>query len=174
MKKAMLLICGVIFFVGCANKIDPTPGEKCKPKWYKKDFGDGVKIVYGYSVEKSRSASLASSLGLASAQSQALTQVNNHINNEVAKAIDEKTQLSGGERAEDYTQAAYERLKINTNEACRFCVIIDSDECEDDGYLVVYTKVQVDIEKYLNQDFQAKMDKLLEKPEALLKELKEN
>ena len=40
MKKAMLLICGVLFFVGCANRIDPTPGDKCKPKWYKTKSSD--------------------------------------------------------------------------------------------------------------------------------------
>ena len=67
MKKAMLLICGVIFFVGCANRIDPTLGDKCKPKWYKAKSSDS-KIVYGYSRESSRSSSLATSIGLAAAQ----------------------------------------------------------------------------------------------------------
>ena len=60
MKKAILLICGVIFFVGCANKIDPTPGDKCKPKWYKAESSDS-KMVFGYSRERSRSSSLATS-----------------------------------------------------------------------------------------------------------------
>ena len=50
MKKAMLLICGVIFFVGCANRIDATPGEKCKPKWYKEKKDSDSEIVYGHSV----------------------------------------------------------------------------------------------------------------------------
>ena len=35
MKKTMLLICGVIFFAGCANRTYTTSVDECKPKWYK-------------------------------------------------------------------------------------------------------------------------------------------
>ena len=81
MKKAILLICGVIFFAGCIpNRIDPTPGSKCKPKWFKAKSSDS-KIVYGYSLERSRSSSLATTLGLAAAQANAIQQINVQIKN---------------------------------------------------------------------------------------------
>ena len=47
MKKAMLLICGVIFFVGCASRLDTTQGSKCEPKWYKNQEKSTKEVVYG-------------------------------------------------------------------------------------------------------------------------------
>ena len=172
MKKAILLICGVIFFVGCANRIDPTPGDKCKPKWYKTKSSDS-KIVYGYSRERSRSSSLATSIGLAAAQSNALQQINVHIKSEAGKQSEDALRDKYGEKASDYSEAMYEQLKIVIDQPCNYCALDESVECEDDGYLVVYTRVKVNVEDYLNQDLRSQMDKLLEKPEEMMNEIKE-
>ena len=175
MKKAMLLICGVIFFVGCATKIDPTPGNKCKPKWYKEKKDSDSEIVYGHSVEKSRSSSLASSIGLAAAQADALRQINSIIKETTAKSIEEKQILSGSknDNVDQFISAAYQKLKLQLDQPCNYCLRDESEECEDDGYLVVYTRVKVNVEDYLNQDLRNKMDTLLEKPEEMMNEIKE-
>ena len=172
MKKAILLICGVIFFVGCGNRIDPTPGDKCKPKWYKTKSSDS-KIVYGYSRERSRSSSLATSIGLAAAQANALQQINVQIKNEVGKQTEDALRDKYGEKASDYSEAMFEKLKISIDQPCNYCALDASEECEDNGYLVVYTRVKVNVEDYLNQDLRNKMDTLLEKPEDLMNEIKE-
>ena len=172
MKKAILLICGVIFFVGCASKIDPTPGDKCKPKWYKTKSSDS-KIVYGYSRERSRSSSLATSIGLATAQANALQQINVQIKNEAGKQTEDALRDKYGEEASDYAEVLYEKLKIIIDQPCNYCSLDESVECEDGGYLVVYSRVKVDVEDYLNQGLRDKMDKLLEKPEAMINEIKE-
>ena len=108
MKKAMLLICGVIFFVGCANRIDPTLGDKCKPKWYKAKSSD-TKIVYGYSRESSRSSSLATSIGLAAAQANALQQINVQIKNEAGKQVEDALRDKYGEKS--FFEQTYEYYK---------------------------------------------------------------
>ena len=172
MKKAMLLMCGVIFFVGCGNRIDPTPGDKCKPKWYKTKSSDS-KIVYGYSRERSRSSSLATSIGLAAAQANALQQINVQIKNEVGKQTEDALRDQYGEKASDYSEAMFEKLKISIDQPCNHCALDESVECEDNGYLVVYTRVKVNVEDYLNQDLRNKMDTLLEKPEEMMNEIKE-
>ena len=172
MKKAILLICGVIFFVACGNRIDPTPGGKCKPKWYKTKSSDS-KIVYGYSRERSRSSSLATSIGLAAAQANAIQQINVQIKSEAGKQAEDALRDKYGEKTSDYSEVMYEKLKIDIDQPCIHCTIDESIECEDNGYLVVYTRVKVDVEKYMNQDLRAKMDKLLEKPEEMMKEIKE-
>ena len=171
MKKVLLLLWGVLFFMGCSNKIDATPGEKCMPKWYKKKTSDN-EIVYGYSRERSRSSSLASTIGLAAAQSNALQQINVHIKSEVGKQTEETLRAQYGDQAEDFAIAMYEQLKIEIDQPCFYCAIDESEECEDSGYLVVYTRVKVDVEEYLNQDLRATMDKLLEKPEEMMNEIK--
>jgi len=175
MKKAMLLICGVIFFAGCASKIDPTPGDKCKPKWFKEKKDSDSEIVYGHSVEKSRSSSLATSIGLAAAQADALRQINSRIKETTKKAIEEKQIISGGknDNVDQYISAAYQKLKLELDQPCNYCLRDESEECEDNGYLVVYTRVQVNVEDFLNEDLRNKMDKLLEKPDELMNELKE-
>ena len=175
MKKAMLLICGVIFFVGCATKIDPTPGNKCKPKWYKEKKDSDSEIVYGHSVEKSRSSSLASSIGLAAAQADALRQINSIIKETTAKSIEEKQILSGSknDNVDQFISAAYQKLKLQLDQPCNYCLRDESEECEDDGYLVVYSSVKVNVEDYLNQDLRDNMEKLLEKPEEMMNEIKE-
>ena len=172
MKKTLLLICGVIFFVGCANRIDPTPGDKCKPKWYKAKSSDS-KIVYGYSRESSRSSSLATSIGLAAAQANALQQINVQIHNEAGKQAEDALRDKYGEQASDYSNAMYEQLKITIDQPCNYCALDESEECEDGGYLVVYTRVKVSVEDYLNQDLRSQMNKLLEKPEEMMNEIKE-
>ena len=172
MKKAMLLICGVIFFAGCANRIDPTPGDKCKPKWYKKEYSS-ENVVYGYSVEKSMDASTAAGLGAMSAQIEALKQINTRIKQEIGKAINEKEKVIGSERVIDFTRAVENKMKLKLDEPCNFCTIIEQEECEDKGFLVVYTKVNVDVNKYLDQNLRNRLDKLLEDPDKLLEELKE-
>ena len=111
MKKVILLICGVIFFVACGNRIDPTPGGKCKPKWYKTKSSDS-KIVYGYSRERSRSSSLATSIGLAAAQANALQQINVQIKSEAGKQTEDALRDKFGEEASDYAEVLYEKLKI--------------------------------------------------------------
>ena len=78
----MLLICGVIFFAGCASRLDTTQGSKCEPKWYKNQEKSTKEVVYGYSWEKSRNSSLAAKKGIAQAQSIALSQINQTIDNE--------------------------------------------------------------------------------------------
>ena len=171
MKKAMLLICGVIFFAGCATRIDPTPGSKCKPNWYKAESSDS-KIVFGYSNERSRSSSLATSIGLAAAQAHALQQINVQIKSEVAKQTEDILRDQYGETTSDYSEAMYEKLKISIDQPCNYCALDESVECEDDGYLVVYTRVKVNVEDYLNQDLRNKMDTLLEKPEEMMDEIK--
>ena len=172
MKKAMLLICGVIFFVGCASRTYTTSIDECKPKWYKTKSSDS-KIVYGYSRERSRSSSLATSIGLAAAQSNALQQINVHIKSEAGKQSEDALRDKYGEKASDYSEAMYEQLKIVIDQPCNYCSLDESEECEDGGYLVVYTRVKVDIEDYLNKDLRDKMDTLLEKPEAMMGEIKE-
>jgi len=175
MKKAMLLICGVIFFAGCASKIDPTPGDKCKPKWFKEKKDSDSEIVYGHSVEKSRSSSLATSIGLAAAQADALRQINSRIKETTKKAIEEKQIISGGknDNVDQYISAAYQKLKLELDQPCNYCLRDESEECEDNGYLVVYTRVKINVEDFLNEDLRNKMDKLLEKPDELMNELKE-
>ena len=172
MKKVILIICGMIFILGCASKIDPTPGDKCKPKWYKQKSSDS-KIVYGYSRERSRSSSLATSIGLAAAQANALQQINVQIKNEAGKQTEDALRDKYGEKASDYAEVLYEKLKIIIDQPCNYCSLDESVECEDDNYLVVYTRVKVDIEDFLNQDLRDKMDKLLEKPEEMINEIKE-
>ena len=176
MKKAILLICGVIFFAGCANRIDPTPGDKCKPKWFKNKKESDNKIVYGHSIEKSRSASLASSIGLAAAQSDALQQINSIIKEETGKAIEEKQviMVDSDYNVDKYVSAKYQELKLNIDQPCNYCYRDESEECEDEGYLVVYTRVKVNVEDYLNQDLRDKMDALLEDSDKLMDELKGN
>ena len=171
MKKAMLLICGVIFFVGCTSKIDPTPGDKCKPKWYKAESSDS-KMVFGYSRERSRSSSLATSIGLAAAQANALQQINVQIKSEAGKQAEDALRDKHGEKASDYSEVMYEKLKIEIDQPCNYCAVDESVECEDDGYLVVYTRVKVNVEDYLNQDLRDNMEKLLEKPEEMMNEIK--
>ena len=151
MKNAVLLICWMIFIVGCASKINPTLGDKCKPKWYKAKSSDS-KIVYGYSRERSRSSSLATSIGLAAAQANALQQINVQIKNEVGKQTEDALRDKYGEKASDYSEAMFEKLKISIDQPCNHCVLDESEECEDNGYLVVYTRVKVNVEDYLNQD----------------------
>ena len=172
MKKAMLLICGVIFFAGCANRIDPTPGEKCEPKWYKNQEESNEKIVYGYSLEKSRNSSLASKKGIAQAQAMALTQINQYIKDDLIIGIEEMERASGKDYGSDYRDATYNELKVSTEEDCDHCVRDKFEDCEDDGYMVVYTRVKIDVENYINKDLRGKRNKLLEKPEELLDELK--
>ena len=172
MKYAILLICGMIFIVGCASKIDPTPGDKCRPNWYKQKSSDS-KIVYGYSRERSRSSSLATSIGLAAAQANALQQINVHIKSEAGKQAEDALRDKYGDKASDYSEAMYEKLKIMIDQPCNYCSLDESEECEDGGYLVVYTRVKVNIDDYLNQDLRSKMDKLLEKPEEMMNEIKE-
>ena len=172
MKNVILLICGVMFIVGCASKIDATPGDKCKPKWYKQKSSDS-KIVYGYSRERSRSSSLATSIGLAAAQANALQQINVQIKSEAGKQTEDALRDKYGEKASDYSEALYEKLKIVIDQPCNYCSLDESAECEDEGYLVVYTRVKVNIEDFLNQDLRNKMDTLLEKPEEMINEIKE-
>ena len=172
MKNAILLICGMIFIVGCASKIDPTPGDKCRPKWYKQKSSDS-KIVYGYSRERSRSSSLATSIGLAAAQANALQQINVQIKNEAGKQTEDALRDKYGEEASDYAEVLYEKLKIVIDQPCNYCSLDESEECEDGGYLVVYTRVKIDIDDFLNKDLRDKMDTLLEKPEAMMNEIKE-
>ena len=172
MKKFIILITGFLFIISCSNKIDPTPGDSCKPKWYKTKSSDS-KIVYGYSRESSRSSSLATSIGLAAAQANALQQINVQIKNEVGKQTEETLRDKFGDQASDFSNAMYEKLKININQPCNYCTIDESVECEDSGSLVVYTKVKVNINDFLNKDLRNQMDVLLEKPEALIEEIKE-
>ena len=93
MKKTMLLICGVIFFAGCASRLDTTQGSKCEPKWYKNQEKSTKEVVYGYSWEKSRNSSLAAKKGIAQAQSMALSQINQTIDDDVRLAIEEIIQI---------------------------------------------------------------------------------
>ena len=172
MNKVSLLLCGLLLLMGCANNIDATPGEKCMPNWYKKKTSDN-EIVYGYSRERSRSSSLASTIGLASAQAHALQQINVQIKNEAGKQTEEKLRDQYGDQAADYAEVLYERLKVQIDQPCIFCAVDKSVECEDSGYLVVFTRVKVDVEGYLNQDLRSRMDKMLEKPEEMMNELKE-
>ena len=65
------------------------------------------------------------------------------------------------------------KLKIIIDQPCNYCSLDESVECEDDGYLAVYTRVKVNVEDYLNQDLRNKMDTLLEKPEEMMNEIKE-
>ena len=67
----------------------------------------------------------------------------------------------------------FEKLKISIDQPCNYCALDESEECEDNGYLVVYTRVKVKVEDYLNQDLRSQMETLLEKPEEMMKEIKE-
>ena len=78
-----------------------------------------------------------------------------------------------GEKASDFSNAMYEKLKITIDQPCNYCALDESEECEDGGYLAVYTRVKVSVEDYLNQDLRSQMNKLLEKPEEMMNEIKE-
>jgi len=175
MKKAMLLICGVIFFVGCASRTYTTSIDECKPKWYKnKEFSKGDDIIYGYSVEQSFDASTASGLGLGSAQIEALKQVNTRLKQEIKKGVDQKAKKIANESASELTNALYNRLAVSIDEPCPFCKIVEQSECQNNsGEIVVYTKVELKTENYLNRDLRNRLDTLLEDSDKLLEELKE-
>ena len=174
MKKAMLLICGVIFFIGCTSKLNTTRGSDCEPKWFENQEDSTEEVVYGYSREQSRNSSLATTKGLARAQADALTQVNQFIDNDVKVAIEEIGAEAGKESAEEYREATTNTLKISLKSNCSNCVRVDYEDCEEDGYVIVYTKVKVSVSDYIDQEYMDKRDKLLEKSESLLEELKKD
>ena len=174
MKKAMLLICGVILFAGCANRLNTTRGSDCEPKWFENQQDSTEDVVYGYSREQSRNSSLATTKGLARAQADALTQINQFIDNDVRVAIEEVGAEAGKEFAEEYREATTNTLKISLKSNCSNCVRVDYEDCEEDGYVIVYTKVKVSVSDYIDQEYMDKRDKLLEKSESLLEELKKD
>jgi hypothetical protein len=173
MKKIMILICSVILFLGCPNKIDPTPGDKCKPKWYKAEASNNS-VVYGYSTSSSSDSDMGTMLGLTSAQANALQQINTHIKTEAGKQVEEKLRDKyEDDTVKDVSKALYFKLKNEIDGPCNHCVLVESVECEDNGSLVIFTKVKVNVEDYLNQELRNQMDSLLEKPEELMNDIKE-
>ena len=172
MANLVRVLFGLILLAGCGNNIDPTPGEKCKPKWYKNQEDSDDKVVFGYSREKSRSSSLASKKGLAVAQSSALLQINSQINSDLRRGIEEIERQTGEVVAADFSEAVYDELKVSTNEGCNFCVRDKFEECEDGDYMVVYTRVRIEVKKYLDQDLRNQMNDLLEPSRKLLDDLK--
>ena len=174
MKKAMLLICGVIFFVGCAARLNTTQGSKCEPKWYKNQEISTKEVVYGYSWEKSRNSSLAAKKGIAQAQSIALSQINQKIDDDVRLAIEEIGAKTGKEIEDDYREATLNELRVNTQQNCAHCVRVKFEDCEEDGVIAAYTMVEIDVNSYLDQSYMDKRNKLLEKSESLLDDLKKD
>ena len=172
MKKAMLLICGVIVLVGCASRLNTTRGSGCEPKWFENQQESTEDFVYGYSREQSRNSSLATTKGLARAQADALTQINQFIDNDVRVAIEELGAEAGKESAEEYREVTTNTLKISLQDNCANCVRVDYEDCDEDGYVIVYTKVKVNVNDYINQEYMDKRNKLLEKSESLLEDLK--
>ena len=174
MKKTLLLVSGILFFAGCAPSLNTTQGSKCEPKWYKNQEASTKDVVYGYSWTKSRNSSLAAKKGIAQAQSMALSQINQLIDDDVRLAIEEIGATSGKEIAEDYREASTNVLKVNTKQGCANCVRVNYEDCIEDGVVAVYTMVEIDVNSYLDQAYMDKRDKILEKSETLLDDLKKD
>ena len=71
----------VLFMANCnggGGVTDAGAGSKCQPKWYKKASSSN-EVVYGWSRESSKGSGLATSLGLAAAQADAIQQINIEI-----------------------------------------------------------------------------------------------
>tara|TARA_Y100001970_G_scaffold137457_2_gene169184 strand:+ start:22242 stop:22772 length:531 start_codon:yes stop_codon:yes gene_type:complete len=162
-----------LFLFNCpgGDSIDPGLGGKCKPKWYKKAKSDSD-IVYGYGRESSRSSGTATALSLAAAQRDALMQINSVIAASIKTEIQETAAELGDDVAEEFASAVLDELGVDTNGPCNYCSRDDSEECEDSGKLVVYTKVRVSVDDYLNQDLRDRMDDLLSKPNSIMDGLK--
>tara|TARA_B100001989_G_C24456381_1_gene421810 strand:+ start:27 stop:554 length:528 start_codon:yes stop_codon:yes gene_type:complete len=166
--KSIITVFLSLFLFSCGTKtIDPGAGGSCQPKWWMKAESDS-NVVYGYGREGSRDSGTAIALSMAEAQRNALSQINSEIQGEVGKAVEELERESGGEVSEDYSKGVYNELRVDSNAPCNYCSRADSEECVDGNKLIVYTKVRVNVEDYLNEELREKMNSLLSKPEALL------
>jgi len=174
MNKLMITLIGCLLLSCFGGGLVTTKGSKCEPKWYRNKEKSTKEVVYGYSWEKSRNSSIASQIGLAQAQSLALSQINQFIDNDLDAAFESVERNTGREVTDDFRSATLGELHVNVHENCSHCVIENSEDCIDDGYVVVYTMVKIDVQDYLDKEYQDKKEKLLEKPELLLQQLKDN
>ena len=166
--KHLLMLPYILFVYSCGPDLtDPDTGDRCEPKWWG-SAGSSSEVVYGYGREASRDSGTARALSLSEAQRDALTQINTFIDAEIIKAVEEYEAMEGIDVAEEYIKAVGNDLKVNTDAPCNYCGRDDSAECTESGKLVVFTKVRVNVEDYLNEDLQVKIQSLLEKPRATL------
>ena len=170
--KSIITIFLSLFLFSCGTEtIDPGAGGKCKPKWYKKDKSDS-NIVYGYGRESSRSSGTATALSLAAAQRDALNQISSIVDASIKSGVEELTAESAQGVGEEFAQAVRDELGVDTNGACNYCYREDSEECEDGGKLVVYTKVKVNVDDYLNSDLRDRMEDILSRSNSIMDGLK--
>ncbi len=89
-------------------------------------------------------------------------------------AIEEISAKTGKEIADDYREATLNELRVNTQQDCAHCVRVNFEDCEEDGVIAAYTMVKIDVNSYLDQAYMDKRNKLLEKSESLLEDLKKD
>jgi len=159
----------ILFVFSCKGPdlTDPDTGDRCEPKWWGSS-GSNSEVVYGYGREASRDSGTARALSLSEAQRDALTQINTVILAEIIKGVKETEAMRGTEIGEEFIKAVANELEVNTKAPCNYCGRDDSAECTEAGKLVVFTKVRVNVEDYLNEDLQIRIQTLLEKPDAML------
>ena len=170
-KLIITSLLALFLLSGCKKEVDPGLGGKCAPKWWKNESSNSS-VVYGYGREGSRDAGTATALSLAAAQRDALMQINTVIRTDIDKGVQEVQRQLGDENVEDFRKAISNELLVDANAPCNYCSRNGSSECEDGGKLVVFTRVKINIDDYLNQDLRDKMNDLLAKPEELLDDLK--
>ena len=160
--------------LGNQNSIGIEISNAYYPKyqdWYVKNgFGERP-IVKGATVHGHK---LPDFTGFYPVQIEALKQVNTRLKQEIKKGVDQKAKKIANESASELTNALYNRLAVSIDEPCPFCKIVEQSECQNNsGEIVVYTKVELKTENYLNRDLRNRLDTLLEDSDKLLEELKE-
>jgi len=95
-------------------------------------------------------------------------QINSMIEARISQGIEEISAAKGYDVGEQYDEAVLNELSVDTNGPCNYCSRDDSEECEDSGKLVVFTKVKVNVEDYLNEDLRERMDELLENSKSMM------
>ena len=111
-------------------------------------------------------------MSLAAAQRDALNQISSIVDASIKSGVEELTAESAQGVGEEFAQAVRDELGVDTNGACNYCYREDSEECEDGGKLVVYTKVKVNVDDYLNSDLRDRMEDILSRSNSIMDGLK--
>ena len=168
--KPIITLLLVLFLWSCGGNggTGITDGGGCDyPSWWQQDKSNSD-VVYGYGRDSFENPAFAQGGSLGFAQSDAIEQINNEITKEydiVANAILGQT-LSDKDR--EFVQEQLAELHLNTNEACSFCVRTEMAECVDGGLMVVFSKVEVNVEEIIDSEMRAKMSDLLQKADGLI------